>query len=250
MDYVYGFIMFLLGTVLTSFFQLVAERLPKQQTIQGRSHCNQCHHTLSLLEVIPIIGYIFRKGRCKHCGFHIPRCYPVLEFLGGLIFLTAYLYAGFSTELVVIAMMYAVFYIEVMTDLRHKIVLDRIWMIALIPLVIVRIIEGNFTTYLISSLTLFSLLFSISFLAQKFYKKDALGGGDVKLYAFIGWLIPLFSGLLSLFIASLFGFIYGMIKRKEVKNGFPLVPFIFLGVIISYFYGDWLIELYINLFRM
>lgn len=250
MDYVYGILMFMLGALLTSFFQLLAERLPKQKSINGRSVCNQCHQALSLCDVIPIVGFVLRKGKCRHCGNRIPKCYPILEFLGGLIFLSAYIYVGFSFELIVILIMYAVFYIEILTDLRYMIVLDRIWIIGIVPLIMIRIIEGTWKTYAISSVALFMLLYSIAFLAQKYYKKDALGGGDVKLYLFIGWIIPVFSGLLSLFIASLFGFIYGMIKKKEKLQVFPLVPFIFLGVVISYFYGEWLINLYLDLLGM
>ena len=89
------------------------------------------------------------------------------------------------------------------------IVLDRIWIIGIIPVIAIRIIQGEFFTHLISSAVLFSILFLIAYLSQKIYKKDALGGGDVKLFIFIGFILTLGQGLLALFLTSLFGFIYG-----------------------------------------
>ena len=164
--------------------------------------------------------------------------------------LSFYLYQGFSLDSFIILIMYTVFYIESRSDQKHMIVIDRIWMIATIPLIIMRIIQGTWLTYLISSTILFTTLFLIAYISSKLYHREALGGGDVKLYFFIGWLLTLTQGFLSLFIASILGLIYGMIKVKKKSEVFALVPFIALGVIISYFYGDWLIESYLNLLGM
>ncbi|MDO9628820.1 MAG: A24 family peptidase, partial [Acholeplasmataceae bacterium] len=114
----------------------------------------------------------------------------------------------------------------------------------------IRIIQGEFLTYLLSSAVLFSILFLIAYLSQKIYKKDALGGGDVKLFIFIGFILTIGQGLLALFLTSLFGFVYGMIKLRKKHQEFPLVPFIFLGVMISYLYGQDIINWYLSLLRM
>jgi len=242
--------MFILGALLTSFFELLADRIPKKESIMGRSHCDQCHETLKWVDILPIIGYFIQKGKCASCGRKISFCYPLLELLGGFIFLFTYLYQGFSLDSFIILIMYTVFYIESRSDQKHMIVIDRIWMIATIPLIIMRIIQGTWLTYLISSTILFTTLFLIAYISSKLYHREALGGGDVKLYFFIGWLLTLTQGFLSLFIASILGLIYGMIKVKKKSEVFALVPFIALGVIISYFYGDWLIESYLNLLGM
>ena len=246
----YSILMFILGALFTSFFELIADRIPKKESILGRSHCDQCHETLKWIDIIPVFGYIIRRGKCSSCEKKIPLCYPLLEFLGGLIFLLTYLYQGFSLESFIILIMYAVFYIESRSDQKHMIVIDRIWMMGTIPLIVIRIIQGSWLTYLISSTVLFAVLFLIAYISSKLYHREALGGGDVKLYFFIGWLLTLTQGFLSLFIASILGLIYGMIKVKKKSEVFALVPFIALGVIISYFYGEWLIESYLNLLGM
>jgi len=246
----YSVMMFILGSLLTSFYQLVAERIPKHESIMGRSHCDHCHKQLSWIDVIPIVGYLYRRGHCPSCGSKIKGCYPLFELLGGLLFVFTYLYQGFSLDSAIILIMYSVFFIEIISDLRSMIVIDRIWMIGLIPLIIIRIIQGTWITYLVSSLTLFVILFFIAYLSSKVFHKEALGGGDVKLFLFIGWLLNLSLGLMSLFLASIIGLIYGIIKIKKKGQVFPLVPFLFMGVVIAYFYGDWLLDSYLGLLGM
>ena len=250
MDIFYGILMFIIGALLTSFFELIADRIPLKKSIMGRSMCDQCQQTLSWIDIIPILGYIIRKGKCSMCGKKISICYPILELLGGLVFLFSYLYTGFQIETFIILIMFSVFYIESRSDQKHMIVIDRVWMIATILLIVFRIIQGTWLTYLISSLVLFIVLFLIAYISAKIYHREALGGGDVKLYVFIGWLLTLTQGFLSLFLASILGLIYGMIKVKKKSSVFALVPFIALGVIISYFYGDQIIEGYLNLLGM
>ena len=134
--------------------------------------------------------------------------------------------------------------------MKYTIVIDRVWMVGAIVLIAIRIIQGTWLTYLLSSSILFVSLFLIAYLASKIYHKEALGGGDVKLFVFIGWVLTITQGFLSLFIASILGLIYGIIKLKKKSQAFALVPFIALGVVISYFYGDMLIEAYLSLLGM
>ncbi len=250
MDILYSVLFFLFGALLTSFYLLVGQRIPVGKTILGRSMCDRCHQTLRMIDIIPIFGYLVNKGRCSHCHQKINYCYPLYELLGGLIFMVSYLYAGFSLELIVILIMFSVFFIEAISDQKHMIVMDRVWMIGVVPLMIIRIIEGEWKTYLLSSAVLFITLFLISYIFSKIYKREALGGGDVKLYFFIGWLLTVEEGFLSLFLASILGLIYGMIKVRMKSKEFALVPFIAMGVVIAYLYGDAMIEGYLKLFGM
>ena len=250
MEILYAILMFILGILLTSFYQLAADRLPKNETLMGRSHCDHCKTQLKWIDILPILGYIVNRGKSRCCHKKISICYPLFELLGGLIFAFTYLYAGFSFELLVILVLYSVLFIESLSDMKYTIVIDRVWMVGAVVLIIIRIIEGTWLTYLISSSILFVSLFLIAYLASKIYHKEALGGGDVKLFIFIGWVLTITQGFLSLFIASILGLIYGIIKLKKKSQAFALVPFIALGVVISYFYGDMLIEAYLSLLGM
>ncbi|PKK97785.1 MAG: hypothetical protein CVV57_10555 [Tenericutes bacterium HGW-Tenericutes-2] len=250
MTAVYSILFFLFGSLLASFIQLVAYRLPHKETLLGRSYCPNCHVDLRFIDVLPIIGYLINKGKCHFCHEKISISYLITELIGGFLFVISYLLIGFELELIVALIMILVLLAESLSDINQMIVIDKLWMIGIIPIIIVRIIQGSFTDYLISSLVMFGLLFLILFLGKLYAKKEVLGGGDVKLYLFIGFVLLLPESFLSLFLASIFGVIFATARKKAKSSYLPLVPFIFLGVLVSYFFGSALIQWYLSLLGM
>ena len=246
----YSILFFLFGSLFASFFQLLAYRLPNKETLFGRSYCPNCHVDLRMIDVLPIFGYIINRGRCHFCHEKISLSYLLTEILGGFLFTVAYLIIGFEWELIVALVLILVLLTESITDITKMLVIDKIWMIGMIPIIIIRFIQGSFTDYFISAFTMFGLLFLVSLIGRMIAKKEVLGGGDVKLYLFIGFTMLLPQAFLSLFLASIFGVIYAIIRKKRQSSYLPLVPFIFIGVLISYFYGTILIHWYLNLLGM
>ncbi len=247
MIWVYLPFIFILGALLTSFFQLVALRLPIQESINGRSYCPHCHHQLRFIDILPIFGFLINKGRCHFCKLPIPISHLLLEIVGGGLFVFSYLMIGFELELIIVIVMISVFLIESISDSQYMIVIDKIWMIGIVPIIIIRIIQGDFLKYALSSFILFAILYLFAYLGKKIYHKEAFGGGDVKIYIFIGFCLTYALGILSLFLASLFGLIYGVIRRQKANTEIALIPFIFVGVLVSYFYGEIMINWYLNL---
>ena len=87
MDIVYLIIFFILGTLMGSFFTVVGSRLPRREDfIKSRSHCDNCTHELSLLDMVPIISYLFLRGRCRYCGTKISPLSSYMEFFTGILF--------------------------------------------------------------------------------------------------------------------------------------------------------------------
>ena len=81
-----GLIRFLLGAALFSFMNVVAWRLPRgMDPLKGRSVCPQCGHTLGAPDLVPVFSWLFLRGRCRHCGAHIPARYLLVELLGGVL---------------------------------------------------------------------------------------------------------------------------------------------------------------------
>lgn len=250
MTILYAILFFFLGSLLTSFFQVLAYRLPKKETLLGRSYCPNCHVDLRLVDVLPLFGYLINRGKCHFCHEKISLSYFLSELFGGILFTTAFLLTGFSLELIIAFIMILVLLTESVTDIEKMEIVDSIWMIGIIPVIIIRIIQSTFSQYLVSSLVIFLALFLMMFLGKKIAKKEVLGGGDVKLYVFIGMVLSIPLSFLSLFLASLFGVVFALIKKKKAEAYLPLVPFIFLGVLVSYFYGQLLIDWYLNLLGM
>ena len=250
MTILYSILIFLFGSLFTSFFHVLATRLIKKETLKGRSHCDHCNHDLKLIEVLPIIGYLINKGRCRYCNEKVDIKYLIYEIIGGILYLIPFLIYGFTLDYLVIVILISVLIIESIADIDYMIVIDKIWMIGMVPLLIIRIIEGNIFEYLISSGILFSIMFFIAIIGRSIAKKDALGGGDIKIYLFIGLALAFPQGILSIFIASLFGLIYGIIFIKDKDNYLPLIPFIALSVYLSYLVGESIISGYLNLLGM
>ncbi|MCF7930640.1 MAG: prepilin peptidase [Acholeplasmataceae bacterium] len=247
MTLMYAILIFITGALFTSFFQLVAQRIPNHESINGRSYCPHCHHQLRWVDIFPIFGYLVNRGKCHFCKIPIPISHLLLEFLGGTLFAVSYLLIGFELELIVALVMISVLLLESISDALYMVVIDRIWMIGIIPLIVIRIIQGKFLDYGLSSLVLFAILFMFAYIGKKMYHKEAFGGGDVKIYLFIGFVLTYQLGILSLFLASLFGLIYGIAKRKTAGIEIPLIPFIFAGVLIAYFFGEYIMSWYLNL---
>jgi prepilin signal peptidase PulO-like enzyme (type II secretory pathway) len=198
------------------------------------------------MDVLPILGYLMNRGKCHFCQKKIAITHLIVEILGGILYTTAYLLLGFELELMVAIILISVLLIESISDAESMTVIDRIWLIGLVPLIAIRIIQGRFWDHLLSSAILFTFLYLMALLAKWIAKKEAFGGGDIKLYLFIGMGLTLQQNILSLFIASLLGLVYALFRKNKNTAYIALVPFIFMGVMIAYYFGDSIIESYLR----
>jgi leader peptidase (prepilin peptidase)/N-methyltransferase len=235
-----------LGALFTSFFHLIGMRIPVKKTIFGRSFCDYCKQTLRLRDVIPIVGFIINRGRCFNCHQRVSFRYILVEVVGGVLFVLGYFVLGFTTSYAIFLILLSVMIVEAVSDLYYHHVIDRIWMIGFILLIPLNIISNQLISQIISSIVMFTVLYGIAFFGSKMFGKEALGGGDVKLYVFIGFTLSITNSVLFLFFASLFGLIYAIVIQKK-KAAIPLVPFIAIGSIISFLFGQQIIDLYLNI---
>lgn len=104
--------MFVIGTLFGSFFSLATYRIPRHQDIVAtRSYCTSCKHRLGFFDLIPVLSYLFRGGKCKYCGDKISIRYFLLEISNGILFVLFYLIFGYSITLLVICLVYAVLFV-------------------------------------------------------------------------------------------------------------------------------------------
>lgn len=229
-------LMFIFGLFFGSFYNVVAMRTLKGENIViSRSHCTNCGHELGPLDLVPVFSYLFLKGQCRYCKTKISPLYLVGELITGITFALIYWLFGFNLDFAIHAVTGSMLVILVITDLIEKTVPNRIVLVAFIAVLILRIFKGeNLVFYLISSVAVFGLLFMVMVLSG-----GKLGGGDVKLYAVIGLTIGIWHSLISIFLASLGALIVIipqiLLKRIDWKHPIPFVPFIWIGVLLSYF---------------
>jgi prepilin signal peptidase PulO-like enzyme (type II secretory pathway) len=237
-----------IGLFIGSFFNVVAIRLLKKESfVYPPSHCPQCQHSLSPLDLVPVFSYLFLKGKCRYCQNNISYLYPLGELLTAISFFAVYKHIGFNLELIPAVIFASVLVLAVLTDIREKLILDKIILPSLIILVIIRLFIGeySFWYYSIGGVVGFLLLLLIAVLS-----KGGMGGGDIKLYAVIGIVLGPWLTLISLVFASLFGAIIGLfliaIGKATRKQAIPFAPFIWIGSLLSYLYGFDIWEWYIN----
>ena len=104
--------MFVIGSLFGSFFSLATYRLPRHQDIVAtRSYCTSCKHKLGFFNLIPIFSYIFQGGKCSFCNEKISIRYFLLEVVNGVLFVLSYLIFGYTVELLVFCISYAVIFV-------------------------------------------------------------------------------------------------------------------------------------------
>ena len=209
-------LIFIFGLCFGSFLLVVGLRVPKHQDIIfSRSICDECHHQLKWYNLIPIFSYLFQKGQCSYCHKKIAPINLIMELATGILFLIGYLMYGLSYQyflyLIVISLMLLIF----ITDFIYMIILDSPLLIAIVLIVVLKFVYLGKEAVLISlasGVLLFLVMLFIQFLGQKIFKRDALGGGDVK-FAFI---IGLISGLLGIGITLILTIPINMILKSLV----------------------------------
>ncbi len=231
---------------------MVIYRLPRGESIVfPPSRCPRCGHRLSWWENIPILSYFLLKGRCRKCHQPISPRYPLVETTSALLLSSCYLIYGLSLRLLWSGLftlsLLAVFFI----DLDHQIIPDEIDL----PGTLAGLILSPWTIGFIPSL-LGGLLGGGGFLliglaATRILKKEALGGGDVKLMAMIGTFLGPTGVLFTTFFGSLLGALVGSLWLKLSGKGkgtpIPFGPFLVIGAYISLFWGQEILRWYLTL---
>jgi leader peptidase (prepilin peptidase)/N-methyltransferase len=239
---------FLLGLTFGSFFNVVGLRLPKNEPFGSeRSYCPACKKQLAAVELIPVFSYIVQKGKCRNCQKSISFMYPAIEFLTGILFMHSYIYFGLEWELITALLLMSMLMILLVTDISYMLIPNKVLLFFLPLFVIMRMIHPlEPWWYSLAGAALgFGLLFIVILLS-----KGGMGGGDLKLFAVLGVLLGPWGLLLSFFLSCLFGAVIGMgliifkvIRRREP---IPFGPYIVTGTIITYFYGENIIQWYVT----
>lgn len=255
---------FVYGTILGSFFNVLIYRLPEGRSIiSPGSQCPNCKRPVAALENIPILSWIFLRGKCAGCGLKISIQYPIIELLTGLFSLLiwyillnpfivsdkgVYLYITESFMLLTLLILIPISII----DIRHYIIPDSITIGGLVISLLISFIPMYLSPLesFIGMLVGGGILYGIGIIGELFLKKESMGGGDIKLMAFIGalwgWKVATTAIVLGAFCGAFIGLILILFKRSNKENMLPFGPFLAIGVILAAFWGDQIIYFYLN----
>lgn len=232
---------FIVGSIFGSFFGVVGSRLPnKESLIKPRSHCTYCKHILKWYELIPIFSYIIQKGKCRNCGTKLSIFYPIIELTSGLLFSISFFCFGFSVELLISLIIVSFLVIVIVSDTTYLVIPDEvtIFMCLLIILIKITLFGGkDLILSLLSGLLLFCIMYCIGILGSKIFKKETLGGADIKIMFFVGLILSPSLGIFSIFLASCLALpisLYTLVKNKN--SVIPFGPFLLLGLFFIYLF--------------
>ncbi len=246
--YVY-FVVFIFGTVFASFVHLYATRLLKGESIiKPRSHCPKCNHVLGFWELIPIISYIMQRGRCKKCDSRIGMDSLLTEIITGCLFVLVYCIYGFSYHtligFVLVLCMISIF----ITDFKSMIILDSTIFISSAFIYIFITLERGLWEGLYKSLLYgifaFILVFVIKILGDAAFKRESLGGGDIKFAFLMGSVLPYNLFLVSLLMASTLALPYALYTGVSKNNReLPFGPFLAMGLLSTFLFESKIAEI-------
>ena len=247
------FVLGLLGLIVGSFSNVCIYRIPRNESIiYPASHCPKCRTTIKPIDNIPLLSYILLKGRCRNCGSKISIQYPVVEFLTGLIYLIIYLIYGLSVQSLVYIILSSALIIIAFIDLQEQIIPDVISLPGIVVGLILSFIVPyiSFINSALGALVGGGIILIIAWVGSIIFKKEAMGGGDVKLAAmigaFLGWRYIIISLFLGFFLGALTGIILIITKIKKREDAIPFGPFIALGSIITLLWGEKILLWYLG----
>ncbi len=251
------------GAVIGSFLNVCIYRLPQHLSLGGRSFCPHCRRQVPWYDNIPLLGYLFLKGRCRSCQKSISIRYPLVELGTALLSLAVFIHTVSLADYFVWFLLFVSPLIVVtFIDFDHQIIPDVIslpgilvgtgvsvyqfwpnWKAALIHSGLGILVGGGFL-YLIGTVYLW------------LRKREGLGGGDVKLCAmlgaFLGWQGALFIFMSSSILGTIYSLFLAIKAKLSQENSeapflIPYGPFLVMGALLFYFFGKEIWAYYLSI---
>ncbi len=251
-----GIFIFIAGLCIGSFLNVCIYRIPASQSIvTPPSSCPKCGYRIRYYDNIPVLSYLFLRGKCRKCGVSISPRYPLVELMTGLFALGVYFRFGLSPAALVCFIFIATLIVISFIDIDHRIIPDIISLPG-IPVFFIASFALPSVTWkdaLLGILIGGGSLYIVAWTYMAVTKREGMGGGDIKLLAMMGGLIGWQGVLFTIFVSSAVGTLAGLIlmaaTRKNMKLAVPFGPFLALGAVTHIFFGQRLIYWYFSLMR-
>lgn len=236
-----------IGLIIGSFLNVLIYRIPlKLSSIKGYSFCPKCNHRLNWIDLFPLFSWIFLGAKCRYCKAKISFRYPLVEVLNSLCYLAVYLKFGLSIQTAIYLIVLSSLITLAFIDIDHFIIPDRFHIIILVSAIILAIFTRELSI-IERIIGLFAVSLPIYIIALI---TGGMGEGDVKLFAalgfLLGWKLILTTMLFASISAAIIGITLMALKKANKKTEIPFGPYIVLGSIISLFFGNELINLYLS----
>ncbi|MGN1018531.1 MAG: prepilin peptidase [Oscillospiraceae bacterium] len=241
----------ILGLCMGSALNCLAWRIAnKKSWTKGKSICPACRHELHTRDLIPLLSYIFSKGKCRYCGEKISPRYPLTELGLAVIFVAVFLRYGFTLYTLDIMVLASCLFTLSLIDLDTMTIPDRFLIIPAVCQLVYAYYYGGFASVwyaLWHGLTLGGAVLLISLFMDKVLKKESMGGGDIKLLFVLGLFLDLPECLLLLVFSCVLGLVMALLLRRSEK-AFPFGPALSAGMLLTLMVGAPIVNWYLGLF--
>ena len=243
-----------LGLVMGSALNCLAMRIVAGERWSGnsRSACPKCGHTLSALELIPLISWLIQGGKCRHCKAPISIRYPLTEAILAAVFVAMLLKFGLTAQLLSALVFAGCLLCLSLVDLDTQIIPDRFLLIPIAVRAAQLLYSGGFSALLGASVPGFVIagaVLVISLIMDKVLKKDTMGGGDIKLLFVIGLYLTLPECLLMIMLSCVIGIaMAAILMRVDSETAFPFGPALSIAAVLTMLVGSPIVNWYLSLF--
>lgn len=245
---------FVLGCVVGSFLNVCIARLPRgESVVSPPSHCPRCGQAIRPWDNIPLLSFLWLRGRCRSCSEPISWQYPAVEALTGVLFAANVAAFGLAPWALVASIFCAALVVVTFIDLEHQIIPDLISLpgIALGLLAAVAGWGPPLWDRLLGALLGGGILWAVAEFYERLRGREGMGGGDIKLLAMIGAFLGWKAVLLTLLVSSLTGSLAGvgraLLRATSSETPIPFGPFLALGALVSLYWGEAIVAWYVGL---
>ena len=252
MDIAYAVLIFVYGAIIGSFLNVCIYRVPRRESLSGtRSHCPHCDSKIRFYDNIPILSYFILRGRCRTCGRSISARYLAVESVSAVVGIGIYRAYGIGPDFFAYSLLSALLIVLASIDWEHRIVPNRLTL----PGIVVGLGLSPFidtVTFRESAVGLVlggGTLLCVGLIGGLLFRKESMGGGDIKLAAMVGTFVGWKLVLASLFLAFALGAIAGLaslVVASRRDRTIPFAPFIAGGTVCALLWGDALIGIYLR----
>lgn len=271
-------IFFLYGVAFGSFLNVCIHRIPQQQSLLAGSKCPHCKAPVRYYDNIPIVSFLLLRGRCRNCQAPIALRYLLVELSTGILFMAGLWRFGLGWSLLFNTLLLCIILVLMLIDYDYKILPNVITL----PGAAIGLLASPFQEqeFYLDSLTQWAssgvrsaqnqdlavayvgsligliigggLLWLVAELYYRFRKVEGLGFGDVKMMAMVGAFLGWKYALLTVFVGSISGSVVGLaimkLQNRDASYQMPFGTFLGLGTAISVFFGQELLEWYLQFY--
>lgn len=230
----------IVGLLIGSFLNVCIYRIPLKESIAfPPSHCPSCGTSLKPVDLIPVLSYLFCRGRCRYCQGKISIQYPIIETANAIIYLLIFLKYGYTLEFAGLALLGSLLLVVAVIDLQTQEIPNELMIFGLICGIIFNLLHLDLAYFLqsISGLVLGGGIFLLIAVVSR----GAMGGGDIKLMGvlgfWLGWKLILIVAMLSFLIGAVISVGLMILKIRGRKDYIPFGPFITLAAWIVIYQG-------------